>query len=80
LDSLVAYSQWWLERRGVRRWPAARQWQHRRRGSGSGKMPAMLGIKCDWTLTCGLGKTLGSRVGHGRKRECEFAGGASGGR
>jgi hypothetical protein len=35
---------------------------------------------CDWRLTCGLGKSLGSRVGHGRKRECEFVGDANGGR
>jgi hypothetical protein len=34
LDSRVAESQWWLGRRDVRRWPAARQWQHDRRGLG----------------------------------------------
>jgi hypothetical protein len=28
---------------GVRRWPMAKQWQHGRRGSGSGEKPAMLG-------------------------------------
>jgi formylglycine-generating enzyme required for sulfatase activity len=39
----VAYSRWWLERRGVRRWPTARQWQHGRRGLGSGEKPVMLG-------------------------------------
>jgi hypothetical protein len=27
---------------GRHRWPAARQWQHGRGGSGSGEMPAML--------------------------------------
>jgi hypothetical protein len=43
LDSCVAYSRWWLELRGVRRWPAAKQWHHGLRGSGSGEMPAMLG-------------------------------------
>jgi hypothetical protein len=39
----VAYSRWWLERRGVRRWPPVRQWQHDHRGSGFREMPAMLG-------------------------------------
>jgi hypothetical protein len=29
---------------------------------------------------CGLGKSLRPLVDHGRKRECEFAGGANGGR
>jgi hypothetical protein len=43
LDSRVAYSRWWLKRRGVRRWLVAKQWLHDRRGSGSGEMPVMLG-------------------------------------
>jgi hypothetical protein len=43
LDSRVAYSRWYLEQRGVQRWPAVRQWQHGRWGSGSGEMRAMLG-------------------------------------
>jgi hypothetical protein len=43
LDSRVADSRWWLGRRGVRRWPTARQWQHGRRCSGCGELPAMLG-------------------------------------
>jgi hypothetical protein len=32
-----------------------------------------------WKLKWGLGMSLGSRVGHGRERRCEFIGGANGG-
>jgi hypothetical protein len=33
-----------------------------------------------WKLTCGLGKSLGSLVFHGRERSNEVTGGANGGR
>jgi hypothetical protein len=33
---------WWLSRRRARRWPAARQWWHGRRGLDSGEMRARL--------------------------------------
>jgi hypothetical protein len=39
LDSRVAESQWWLGWRDVRRWLAARQWQHGRHDSGCGETP-----------------------------------------
>jgi hypothetical protein len=32
-----------------------------------------------WKLKWGLGKSLGSWVGHGRERRCEFTDGANGG-
>jgi hypothetical protein len=78
LDSRVAYSRWWLERGGVRRWPAARQWQHGRRGLVCGEMPAMLGHHVHLGLKGVLGKSYGSLAFLGHERSKEFTGGANG--
>jgi hypothetical protein len=47
---------------------------------GSHSLPPSLVRRIGPSDTCGLGRSLESQVGHGRKQEGELTGGANGGR
>jgi hypothetical protein len=58
LDSRGVDLRRWFDRRSARRWPAARQRRHDRRGSDSGAMRGKVGHVCVGELRWGLGKSL----------------------